>query len=64
MGFSTLDAKLYKGTKVSTDLHLTWKKKMYTYTLVQKILYAKLTYFDHLDKNIEHPDLRITKIWV
>ena len=32
--------------------------------LLKKILYAKLTYCDHPDKNVEHPDLRITKIWV
>ena len=77
MGFSTLDAKLYKGTKVSTggstckpgwsqdhpDLHQTCKK-MFIYTLVKKILYAKLTYCDHPNKNIEYPNLRITKIWV
>ena len=34
------------------------------YTLAKKILYAKLTYCNYLNKNVEHPDLRITKIWV
>ena len=38
--------------------------KKYIYTLTKKILYAKLTYCDHPNKNNEHPDLRITKIWV
>ena len=28
------------------------------------MLYAKLTYRDYSNKNVEHPDLRITKIWV
>jgi len=36
---------------------------MYTYTC-QKKLYAKLTYCDHPNTNVEHLDLRITKIWV
>ena len=35
---------------------------MYIYILAKK-LYAKLTYCDYPKKNIEHPDLRITKIW-
>ena len=48
-----------------TTLTYNWlAKKKYIYTLVKKILYAKLTYCDHPNKNIEHPDLRITKIWV
>ena len=34
------------------------------YALTKKILYAKLTYCDQPNKNVEHPDLRITKIWV
>ena len=44
------------------DLHLTCKKSIYI--LAKKKLYAKLTYCDHPNKNIGHPDLRITKIWV
>ena len=32
--------------------------------LPKKILYAKLIYCDHPSKNVEHPNLRITKIWV
>ena len=32
--------------------------------LTKKILYAKLTYYDYLNKNFEHLDLRITKFWV
>ena len=30
-------------------------------TLVKKELYVKITYCDHLNKNIEQPELRITK---
>ena len=33
-------------------------------TLAKKILYAKLTYCDYPNKNVEHLDLRITKIWI
>ena len=29
--------------------------------VAKKILYAKLTYCDHPNKNVEHPDLRIIK---
>ena len=29
-----------------------------------KYIYTKLTFCNHLNKNIEHPNLRITKIWV
>ena len=32
--------------------------------LLKKILYAKLTYCDYPNKNVEHLDLRITKIWI
>ena len=32
--------------------------------LSKKILYAKLIYCNHPSKNVEHPNLRITKIWV
>ena len=41
-----------------------WLAKNCIYTLTKKILYAKLTYCDHPNKNYEHPDLRITQIWV
>ena len=34
------------------------------YTLAKKILYVKITYCDYSNKNVEHSDLRITKIWV
>ena len=34
------------------------------YTFAKKILYAKLIYCDYHNKNFEHFDLRITKIWV
>ena len=34
------------------------KKKKYIYTC-QKILYYKLTYCDHFNKNVEYYDLRI-----
>ena len=30
----------------------------------KKKLYTKLTYCNHFNKNIEHPDLKITRIWV
>jgi len=33
-------------------------------TFLKKILYAKLTYYDYSNKNVKHPDLKITKIWV
>ena len=32
--------------------------------LTKKILYAKLTCCDYPNKYFEHPNLRITKIWV
>ena len=35
---------------------------IYIYILAQKILFAKLTYFDHPNINVEHSDLKITKI--
>ena len=41
-----------------------WFAKKCIYTFVKKILYAKPTYCDQSNKNVEHPDLRITKIWV
>ena len=34
------------------------------YILAKKILYAKLTYYKYLNKNVEYPNLRITKIWI
>ena len=39
-------------------------KKICIYILVKKILYAKLIYCDYPNKNVKHPDLKITKIWV
>ena len=36
---------------------------IYTHTLAKKKLYAKIIYCDHPNKNVEHPGLRITKIW-
>ena len=39
-------------------------EKKCIYTLVKKILYAKLTYYNHPNKNVEYPNLRIIKIWV
>ena len=41
------------------NLQLTCKT-IYIYTC-KKILYAKLIYFDHPNKNVEHPNLKITK---
>ena len=43
---------------------LPWLGKKYIYTLVKKLLHVKLIYYDHLNKNIEYIDLRITKSWV
>ena len=37
------------------------KKKKNLYILVKKY-YTKLTYFEHFNKNVEHPNLRITGI--
>ena len=34
------------------------------YIYLQKNVYTKLTYCEHPNKNIEHPDLRIIKNWV
>ena len=34
------------------------------YTLGKKLLYIKLTYCDHSNKNVEYPNLRISKNWV
>ena len=44
---------------------LTCKKKC-TYKLanIYIYIYSKLTYCDHSNKNVEHPDLRIAKIRV
>ena len=39
-------------------------KKKFIYTLVKKIFYAKLIYYNHPNKNVECPGLKITKIWV
>ena len=45
------------------------KKKKYIYIYIyiylskKKNLYAKIIYCDHPNKNVEHPNLRITKIW-
>ena len=39
-------------------IHLAKKKKK------KKNLYVKLTYCDHPNKNVEHPNLIITKSWV
>ena len=43
------------------DLQLTCQKNVYTH-LLKKILYVKLTYYDYLNKNVEHSDLRTIKI--
>ena len=36
---------------------------MYIYTCQKKNLYAKHIYCDYPNENVEHPDLRIAKIW-
>ena len=45
-------------------IKLPWLTKKCKYTLAKKILYTKLIYCDYPNKNFEHPDLKITKIWV
>ena len=42
---------------------LTNKKNVYIH-LQKKKLYVKLTYCDYPNKNFEHFNLRMTKIWV
>ena len=37
---------------------------IYIYIFAIKNLYAKLTYFNHSNKNVECSDLKITKIWI
>ena len=37
-------------------------KKLYIYIL--NILFTKLTYFDHPNKNVEHFYLKLIRIWV
>ena len=58
-------ATLY-ASQVSHKTTLTCKKKKNVYIHLpkkkKKKSYAKLTYYDYLNKNFEHPDLRITKI--
>ena len=41
--------------------HPNLKKKI-IYILLKYILYTKLTYFDHLNKNFEHLYLKIIRI--
>ena len=59
-GGSTCKPGGYKITWLAPNLPIY----IYIYTFAKKILYAKLIYCDHPNKNVEHPDLRITKIWV
>ena len=47
----------------SHDGHYLQKKKC-IYTFVKKLLYVKLTYCDHSNKNVKQLGLRITKSWV
>ena len=54
--------RLHMQVRVVTRSLLLVKKFMYI--LAKKILYAKLTYCKYLNKNVEHPNLRITKIWI
>ena len=42
---------------------LTCKKGIYTLAKKKK-LYVRLNYLDHPNKNVEYPELRITKSWV
>ena len=39
-------------------------QKKYKYTLAKKKKNAKLTCCNHFNKNVKHPNLKITKIWV
>ena len=57
-GGSTCKPGGYKITRLAPNLPI------YIYIFPKKILYAKLIYCDHPNKNVEHLDLRITKIWV
>ena len=46
---------------------ITWLKNIvciYIYIFQKNILFTKLTYFNHSNKNIEHFYLKLTKIWV
>ena len=45
---------------------LTCKKNVYIHLLIYIYIYiySKLTYCDHSNKNVEHPDLGIAKIWL
>ena len=45
---------------------LTCKKNVYIHLLkyIYIYIYSKLTYCDHSNKNVEHPDLGIAKIRV
>ena len=40
------------------------KKKYINLPHKKKNLYTKLTYYDNLNKNVEQPDLKITRICV
>ena len=37
---------------------------IYIYIFQKKLLYAKITYYDHPNKNFEYLDLRITKFLI
>ena len=64
-GGSTCKPGGYKITWLAPNLQKEKEKKKSIYTLAKNILlYAKLIYRDYLNKNVEHPDLRIIKIWV
>ena len=57
-------AALHASRRAKVVTGPSWLAKKYTYTFAKKILYAKLIYCDYPNKNFEHFDLRITKIWV
>ena len=44
--------------------HPNLQKIAYVHLLKNSYIYAKLIYCEHLNKNVEYSDLRITKIWV
>ena len=57
-----MQAKVVTASQNHPDLQK--KNYIYIYILFKKILYDKLIYCDCPNKNVEHPNLRITKIQI
>ena len=65
IGYNQVVTAPHMQAKVVTEPPQLTKNCIYTLAKKKKKqLYAKLTYCDHLNKNVEHSDLRITKFWV